>query len=335
MSILAGVRAGFGAVRRSKRLLALVSLCNLLVALPAGLYVFSAVHGAASTRTDSLDLARGLDAGFLAELRSHHEVAFDSHLLALVVGAALVFFLVRPLVQGGYVMVASTGRRVRFGEFVRAGGMLYWKFLRLAVIALVTAVVLKLAAKPMLAQVRELSLAMDDVATGTTYIRVAESATLLLLVVAATVYDFTRVGMRMHRRRGVLTELGHSFLFALQRPVLTLGLALISIALEVGVLWGAAAVLGWMDGGYLVTSLAILVVVQAMIAAREGCRLFVVAAAWRVRALEEAEPPPTPVAKPWEGVDLFADLPWHEDGDTSPLAADPLAATPPGEGPTE
>lgn len=335
MLLLRGLSAGLDAVKRSKRLLLLVSVCDLLVGLPAALYVFSAVHGAAGRRTDSIELARGLDVGFLAELRAHHESAFDAHLLALVVGAALVFFVVRPLIQGGYVMVASTSRRVRFGEFVRAGGMLYWKFLRLGVLALLTAVLLQFAAKPVLAQMHELG----DPEAAATYVRVAEAGTLLVLVLAATVYDFTRVGMRMYRRRGVLAELLRSLLFVLQRPVVTLGLALTSLALEVGVVWGATELLGAMDGGYLVTSLSILVVVQVFVAAREACRLFVVAAAWRVREIEDADPPPQPVRRPWEGVDLFADLPWHESGatsDTRPnLLAEPLPARPAKESPRD
>jgi hypothetical protein len=273
-------------LRSSKRMLVAVSFLDLAICLPAALYVASVVHAEGAHRPDALELAKRLDLDFMADLRA--DGAFDGAMAVLCGATFLLFFLVRPFVLSAFVGLAATRRRVHFGQFARDGGVLYWKFLRLSVVALLVAYLVAIGAKPLLEQVDRWAQPRLE-ATAERYTLVTHLVVLGTLAVVSMVFDYARVGMRLHRGPGVLAEVGRAALFVLQHPARTLAFCAVSYAIEAG----AILVCGWLvqvaDGGYLITSAIVLLIVQFLVTLREAARLFHLAGAWQIRAGEAGE----------------------------------------------
>ncbi len=304
------VRAAWRAVRRAKRLLLLVSLVDALACLPAALFVGLAVHRSAGHRVDATELARSLDLDFMADLRGTSG-DFEANLTALAAATLVLFFFVRPLFMGGYVAIAARGDRIRFDEFVRVGGAVYWKFLRIAFIGLVFAYLLSLAASPLLDYIDEQAANFRTEGPALTYRRITEVVVFAAYWVLGTILDYTRVGVRMYRRPGVFAELLRSAVFVMQHPVDTLGFSALAFGLEVIVIWAFAHALAALDGAYLVTSAVVLIVVQLLVALREATRLFHHAGAWRIRRREEGDRDDEEAAPGTVPDDLLTNLPWN------------------------
>jgi hypothetical protein len=280
------LRHAWTTVRSSKRMLFAVGFVDLVVCLPPVLYVLRSVHAAAAHRPDALQLAKQLSPDLMADLRSPGG-GFDENVNVLCLASLALFFLVRPFVVGAYVGLSATRRRVHFGQFAREGGAVYWKFLRLALVAVVVVYLLSIAAKPLIDQVDEWArLRME--ATATRYRVVTSAVVFAAFHVVAMIFDYARVGIRLTRRPGVFAEIGRSALFVLQHPLQTLAVYAIALALEVGAIAGC----GWliqvadMPGGYLLTTAVVLVLMQFVVTLREAARLFHIAGAWRLRAVE-------------------------------------------------
>ena len=305
------VRAAWRAVRRAKRLVILVALVDGLACLPAAIYAGLAVHRSAAHQTDATALARTFDPDFMADLRGT-DGDFDATLIALTASTLVLFFFVRPLFMGGYVAIAARGDRIRFDEFIRVGGAVYWKFLRIALIGVVTAYLLSLAASPLLDYIDDQAANFRTEGPALTYRRITELVVFAAFWVLGTILDYTRVGIRMHRRPGVFAELLRSAVFVMQHPVDTLGFSALAFGIEIAVIWAFALLLQAADGAYLITSVAILILVQVLVALREACRLFHHAGAWRIRRREEGGGEAE--AGRADGLardDLLANLPWN------------------------
>lgn len=304
------VREGFRAVRRSKRLIALVAFIDGLVALPAAIYLFREIHAAGAHREDATELAQAFHPSFLADVR--RESGFDANLTALIGVALLLFFLVQPLVRGGYVGIAANRRqRLPFADFVRDGGAVYWKYVRVALLGLVVCYLLSLAARPLLEYMEDLAERLESEAMELRYQRITELVVFGAFLAVATVLDYARVGIRLYRRPGVLKEFLRSTLFVLQHPLKTLGLALAALALEIGVVAVFVPLLRWADGAYVLTSIVVLVLVQVLVMLREAVRLFHLAGAWTIRVAEEGAGTEGSVRAEAREPDLLENLPWH------------------------
>jgi hypothetical protein len=310
MAPAGAVRAAWRAVRRAKRLVGLVALVDALACLPAAIYVGLAVHRSAAHQTDATGLARTLDLDFMADLRGT-DGDFDATLIALTASTLVLFFFVRPLFMGGYVAIAARGDRIRFDEFVRVGGAVYWKFLRIALIGLLTAYLLSLAASPLLDYIDDQAASFQTEGPAQTYRRITEAVVFAAFWLLGTILDYTRVGIRMHRRPGVFAELLRSAVFVLQHPVDTLGFSALAFGVEIAVIWVFALLLESADGAYLVTSVTILILIQVLVALREACRLFHHAGAWAIRRREEGPSPEEERAAAMAHDDLLSDLPWN------------------------
>jgi len=311
MAPAGSVRAAWRAVRRAKRLVSLVALVDALACLPAAIYVGLTVHRSAAHQTDATALARTLDPDFLADLRGT-DGDFDATLIALSASTLVLFFFVRPLFMGGYVAIAERGDRIRFDEFVRVGGAVYWKFLRISLIGLLTAYLLSLAASPLLDYIDGQASNFSVEGPALTYRRITEVVVFAAFWVLGTILDYTRVGVRMHRRPGVIAELLRSAVFVLQHPVDTLSFSALAFGIEIAVIWVFALVLQAADGAYLVTSVAVLILIQILVALREACRLFHHAGAWTIRRREEGGGDADDErADGLSKDDLLADLPWN------------------------
>lgn len=304
------VRAAWRAVRRAKRLLFLVSLVNALACLPAAIYVGLEVHRSAAHRTDATEIARTLDLDFMADLRGGSG-DFEANLTALAAATLVLFFFVRPLFMGGYVAIAARGDRIRFDEFVRVGGAVYWKFLRIAFTGLVAAYLLSLAASPLLDYIDEQASNFTTEGPALTYRRITEAVVFAAFWVLGTILDYTRIGVRMHRRPGVFAELIRSAVFVLQHPVDTLGFSALAFALEIVVIWAFSHVLQALDGAYIVTSVVVLLAVQVLVALREATRLFHHAGAWAIRRREEGDHDDPSRTEGQGSDDLLSNLPWN------------------------
>ncbi len=305
------VRAAWRAVRRAKRLVWLVALTDALVFLPAALYVGVTVHRAAGHRVDATSLARVLDPDLLADMDSGSG-DFRIHQTVLAAACLVLFFALRPLVMGGYVAIAARGDRIRFDEFVRVGGAVYWKFLRIALVGVVTCYLLSLAAKPLLAYIDEQASSYVTEGPAITYRRATEVFVFTAYWVLGTILDYTRVGVRMYRRPGVFVELGRSALFVLQHPVETLGFSAFAFAIELAAIWGFSELLQRADGAYVLTSLSVLLLAQVLVALREATRLFHHAGAWRIRRRAEGGAHDDPARRRPSGDDLLENLPWNQ-----------------------
>jgi len=305
------VTSAWRAVRRAKRLLALVSLVDMLVCLPAALYVGMSLHIAARHRTDATQLAKELDLDFMAEVRA--QAGFDQTLTLLIIGSLLLFLVARPLFIGGYVGIAARGgERVRFDEFVREGGGVYWKFLRLSLLAMFSAYLLSIAAGPLLEYIDDQAANFETEGPAERYRRITEIVVFCAFWIMGTVLDYARVGVRMHRRPGVIVEMFRSTIFVLQHPLETLGFSALAFSFEATVIWAFGYVLAAADGGYIVTSIVVLILVQLLVALREACRLFHLAGAWRIRARQEGSVADGgPHGGGEDGDDLLDNLPWN------------------------
>jgi hypothetical protein len=299
-------------VRSSKRMLVAVGFVDMIVCLPAVLYVLRTVHAAAAHRPDALQLAKQLSPDLMADLRASG-TGFDDDLHVLRLASLALFFLVRPFVVGAYVGLSATRRRVHFGQFAREGGAVYWKFLRLALVAVVAMYLLSIAAKPLLDQVHDWARLRTET-TAYRYEVVTNAVVFGAFHLVAMIFDYARVGIRLARRPGVFAEIGRSALFVLQHPMQTLAIYAISLGLEIG----AIAACGWLlqvaDGGYLTTTAISLVLIQFEVTLREAARLFHLAGAWRIRASEAGdEGREDEVVSPEpEGGDVLAvPLPWN------------------------
>jgi hypothetical protein len=281
------VGAGWTAVRRSRRLLGLVALMDALIALPPALYIGVVMDRAAGGRVDANELALHLDPDLTTDLARRIAPAFDEVMGLLVAGSLLVFFLVRPLVLGGYAGIAAAPRRLRFDAFVREGGALYWKFLRLSVLAVIALYLLSLAARPLLDSIDEQALLHQREDISVEWRRITELVVFVGFLATSTILDYARIGIQRHRRPGVLAELIRSALFVLQHPLRTLGFNLVAFFIEVAIIWIAIPVLRWADGAYLVTSVVVFVLLQLVMVAREGTRLFHLGGAQQIREVEE------------------------------------------------
>lgn len=297
-------------MRRAKRLVFLVSLVDALACLPAALYVGLSVHRSAAHRVDSTEIARTLDLDFMADLTGTSG-DFEANLTALAAATLVLFFFVRPLFMGGYVAIAERGDRIRFDEFVRVGGAVYWKFLRIAFVGLVAAYALSLAAAPLLEYIDEQAANFTTEGPALTYRRITEAVVFAAFWVLGTILDYTRVGVRMHRRPGVVAELLRSAVFVMQHPVDTLGFSALAFGLEIVVIWAFSHVLAALDGAYLVTSAVVLLAIQVLIALREAARLFHHAGAWTIRRREEGDHGDPDRVDAAGADDLLANLPWN------------------------
>lgn len=310
MLLADAVRDGLRAVRRSKRLVTLVAFIDALVALPAAMYVYREIQGAGGLREDATELARTLQPDFLADVRRNSE-GFDANLTALVGVAVVLFFLVQPLVRGGYVGIAAQRVRLPFGEFIRDGGAVYWKFVRVAVLGLVVCYGLSLAARPLLEYMADLAERLDSEAAEVRYQRITEIVVFCAFLTVATILDYVRVGIRLYRRPGVVKEFLRSALFVLQHPLKTGGLALVALAFELAVVAAFVPVLRWADGAYVLTSVVVLLLVQVLVVLREAVRLFHLAGAWTIRVAAEGAGDEATLRREAREPDLLEDLPWH------------------------
>ncbi len=306
------LRHAWRTVRSSKRMLVAVGVLDLIVCLPPTIWLLQKVHAASAHRPDALELARGLDPDFFADLRGG-TAGFDESLTTLCAISFGLFFLLRPFVMGAYVGLAATRRRVHLGHFAKEGGSVYWKFLRLALLAGIAAFLLSIAAKPLLEQVDEWAKLRAE-ATAQRYKGVTSAVVIGAYCLVAMVFDYARVGIRMNRRPGVIAELGRSALFVLQHPARTLAMFVVSLALEAGVIFGCGWLVQVADGGYFTTSAIVLVLLQFIVILREAARLFHVAGAWQIRATEagdERRGAEAIVGEP-EGPDVLrTPLPWN------------------------
>ena len=75
--------AGYRAIRRSRRLLALVALVDALICVPLALYVAMVVDRASAHQADADRIAKHLDSDFFADLKMHHAPSFDDNVNAL------------------------------------------------------------------------------------------------------------------------------------------------------------------------------------------------------------------------------------------------------------
>jgi hypothetical protein len=287
MFLASAVSHAFRVVRNSKRLLVVAGFADLLVCLPAAMYVLHRVHAEAGQRVDALDLAKRYDPDFMADLRNHAP-GLDDDLMWLTVGCLALFFMLRPLVVGAFVSLAATRRRMRLPEILRESASTYWKFLRLSVFELVAVFLLAIATKPLLAQVAEWA-GLRSEPTANKYRLITNLVVYGAFCVVAIVFDYARVGVRVERRPGVLGELGRAALFVLQHPARTFALFVASLAMEVGVVYGLGYFVQIADGGYFTTSIVVLVLVQLVVTLREAARLFHVAGAWHVRSSEAGD----------------------------------------------
>lgn len=304
------LKHAWATLRSSKRMLVAVGLLDLAICLPAALWVAQSVHAKAAHRPDALELAKRLDLDFMADLRG---AEFDGSLAVLCGATFLVFFLVRPFVLSAFVGLAAGRRRVHFGQFAREGGSLYWKFLRLSAVALLVAYLVAIGAKPLLEQVDRWAQPRIE-ATAERYGLVTNLVVLAALGVVSMVFDYARVGMRVSRRPGVFAEIGRAALFVLQHPARTLAFFLVAIGLETA----AIHVCGWFvqvaDGGYVITSVIVLLILQFLVTLREAARLFHLAGAWQIRSGEAGDErqAAAPVAPEPEQPDVLrVPLPWN------------------------
>ena len=296
-------------VRSSKRMLVAVGCVDMICCFPAVFYVLRQMHAAAAHRPDALQIAKSLSPDLMADLRT----GFDDNLDVLCLTSLVLFFLIRPFVVGAYVGLSATRRRLHFGQFAREGGSVYWKFLRLALVAVVAAYLLSIAVKPLLEQVEDWARLRTE-PTASRYKIVTNAVVFAGFHLVAMIFDYARVGIRLARRPGVFAEIGRSALFVLQHPMQTLAIYAISLGLEIG----AIAACGWLlqvaDGGYLTTTAISLVLIQFVVTFREAARLFHLAGAWRIRASEAGEEGrEAEVTSPEpEGGDVLAvPLPWN------------------------
>jgi hypothetical protein len=301
-------------VRSSKRMLFAVGFVNLIVCLPPTLYVLRTMNAVAGHRPDALQLAQQLSPDLMADVRAPG-TGFDEEMHVLCLTSLALFFLVRPFVVGAYVGLSATRRRVHFGQFAREGGSVYWKFLRLALVAVVAAYLLSIAVKPLLEQVQDWARLRTET-TAYRYDVVTNAVVFGAFHLVAMIFDYARVGIRLARRPGVFAEIGRSALFVLQHPLQTIAVYAIYLGLEVG----AIAACGWLvqvadlPGGYLTTTAVVLVLMQLVVTLREAARLFHIAGAWRIRASEAGyegreEEPVEP--EPEDADVLAVPLPWN------------------------
>lgn len=301
--------AGWEAVRRSKRLIALSALTTGVVSLPFAIWFGRQVDASGARRLDATDAARAFDADFFADVRRAIP-SFDADAAALVVAALALAFVVRPLVWGGYTGIAASRKRLRFSKFVREGGASYWKFMRLSMLGLVLLFAVSVALKPLLETFSTWAerAPSEDMARSRTL--VGEALAFLALSAVPMVLDYARVGVRMRRRPGVLAELGRSALFVIQHPFRTAGFHVTVLVLEVLACLPVLLLVRISDGAYIGTSFIVLLLGQVAIAVREACRLFHVAGAWRIRAAAEAPALAPPPAGNTPDI-LDEPLPWH------------------------
>lgn len=312
MLALDAARHGLRVVRRSKRLLALTALTHGLICLIPALYLGRAVHQAAGTSADATLWAKTLSMSFLADLERHHAPGFKENLSVLIVGSLLLTFVVRPLVLGGFVGIAASDRRLRFDEFVREGGAVYWKFLRAAILTLLIMYLLSLVAKPLLTYIDDLAKERQSEQIAVEWRRFTELVVFAGFLAAATILDYVRVGIHMYRRPGVMGEIVRSVLFVMQHPVKTLGLGVAAFLLELGLIWAAAPVFQFADGAYILSSVTLLVLLQLFVCLREGTRLFHLGCAWHVRSVEEREERAIVLGEAHAAEpDILANLPWN------------------------
>lgn len=304
-------RAGWGAVRRSKRLLLCAALTTALISLPFGFWAGRAADVAGARRPDAKLVARSLDPDFFADVRAANP-SFDADAAALVAAALVLMFFVKPLVTGGFVGIAATQKRLSFGKFVREGGNVYWKFLRISAVEVVVMLGLSLALKPLLTTFDDWAQGApgEDAARSRTW--AAEGLAFGALCAVAMVFDYARIGVRMRRRPGVLAEIGRAAMFVVQHPFRTTGFYFAGLLLEIAVCAPFFLLVRIADGGYVLSSGVVLLLGQGVVALREGARLFHLAGAWRIRQAEEL--PQAPARRPDEsdGQDLLGErLPWH------------------------
>lgn len=305
------LRAGFAAVRRSKRLLLCAAMTTALASLPLGVWVARAVHAAGARRPDAKFVARALDPDFFADVREANP-SFDADATALVVAALVLMFFVRPLVTGGFTGIAASQKRLSFAKFVREGATVYWKFLRIAAVEAVVLLAVSIALKPLLATFDDWAAGAqaEDVARSRTW--AAQGLAFGTLCLVAMIFDYARVGVRMRRRPGVLAEIGRAVMFVVQHPLRTAGFHLCGLLLEIGVCAPFLLLIRVADGGYVLSSAVVLLLGQGVVALRDGARLFHLAGAWRIRV--EGERLQAPARRPGDpdGQDLLGErLPWH------------------------
>jgi hypothetical protein len=299
-------------VVRSKRMLLVSGFVEMLVCLPPAAYVLRNVDAAAGRRVDALAIAQHFDPDFMADLRARTP-SYDDDLTALCVASFVAFFFVRTFLSAGYVGLAASRRPSRLAHFVREGASTYWKFLRLAAAAGVAAYLLSIAAKPLLAQVEEWAKLRAE-PTAIRYRLVTQLVVFAAFCLVAMIFDYARVGVRLHRRPGVFAEVGRAALFVLQHPASTIALLVLSLAIEMG----AVLACGWLvqiaDGGYFTTTAIVLVLVQFVVTLREAARLFHLAGAWQLRAGEAGEERKAPevIAPEADRPDVLGSpLPWN------------------------
>ncbi len=319
MRLMLAVREGFRAVRRSKRLVALAALIDLLVGLPAALFVFLAVHTSVGTHELATAHARSLDAELFADLR-RADPSFDGMLTGLVAVALVLYFFAQPLIRGGYVGVAAhDDRRLPFADFVREGGATYWKFFRLALIGAVLTYLLSLAAKPLIEYMDGLAARIGDETSQLRYRRLTELFVFSAFLTLGTLLDYTRVGIGMYRRPGVLPEVARSSVFIIQQPFTSALFAITAFLVELGAVWALTPVLEKADGAYVLTSGVMLLLLFVVLFVREAARLFHLAGAWALRVAAEGEAPAVHPPEPPREPDLLDDLPWHSGETGAPV----------------
>lgn len=306
------LRHAWTTVRSSKRMIFAVACVDLAVCLPPVLYVLRTMNSATAHRPDALQLAKLLSPDLMADLRSPG-TGFDDDLSVLCLASLALYFLVRPFVVGAYVGLSATRRRAHFGQFAREGGSVYWKFLRLALVAVVAVYLLSIASKPLLEQVDEWARLRTET-TAYRYKVVTNAVVFAAFNVVAMIFDYTRVGIRLARRPGVFAEIGRSALFVLQHPLQTLAIYAIALGLEFGVIAACGWLLQVADGGYLTTTAIAFVLIQLVVTLREAARLFHLAGAWRLRAAEagdEGREEEVVTPEPEDPDVLAVPLPWN------------------------
>ncbi len=305
MSILKAFTSGLSRLWFHKRMLAWLYLVNLLFAGVLLAPFRRLVAGI--NRTDLIDdFAAGFQVDTFFGLRTQYAEEFQT-LGISALGLGALYLLVNVYLTGGIVATLASKERASLGRFCGEAGRFFFRYLRILVVLAATLGAVgagyHYGLESFIDSQRER--ANTDVLSTLWLVGglglVAFAASLVLMV-----FDYARISIVSQDRRSALMAAGSALWFCLRRPIRTVSLFYLNLALVACFFVLYVGVAQLFDGATLTSILGLFAVQQAFILARIAMRVSFFssqcvmheALSPRPKPAETAQPAPPAITRP-------------------------------------
>jgi len=296
MSIIVhSLRSGIATAGRHPRLTVIAWLSNALLAGVVALPSFAVFSSALGHSRESAQALEAFNLRVLWEVFHYDRSPVPGAIIALAAGLLVLWLVLSSFVAGGIFYTVSSGSSgegaesleepgTRLAEFLAAGGGLFGRYLRLALITVLIAgfaqTLLGLASAPLLA-----ALSNSPYEIGSIVAAALGAAQLVAIVgFLALVLDYARIDVSLSGRRSALRAWWMALRYVIRHPIATCSIGLVAATASTVVLAASLLLQASMPASTWLSIALLAAVQQLTMIARAAVRVAGIAAEARLAA---------------------------------------------------